>query len=77
VLLDLNLADLPGEDVLRRLRDDPGTASIPVVIVSADAMPRHAQRLIAAGAAGYITKPIDVQEILRVIDDALNSLDPR
>jgi signal transduction histidine kinase/CheY-like chemotaxis protein len=75
VLLDLNLADLPGEDVLRRLRDDPGTANIPVVIVSADAMPRHAQRLIAAGAASYITKPIDVPEVLRVVDDALNVLD--
>jgi CheY-like chemotaxis protein len=68
ILLDLNLADLPGEEVLRQLRDDPATASIPVVIVSADAMPRHAQRLIAAGAASFITKPIDVQEMLGAID---------
>jgi signal transduction histidine kinase/ActR/RegA family two-component response regulator len=71
VLLDLNLADMPGEDVLRRLRDDPDTAGIPVVIVSADALPRNAQRLVSAGAFAYITKPIDVQEILRVMDEAI------
>jgi signal transduction histidine kinase/ActR/RegA family two-component response regulator len=73
VLLDLNLADLPGEEVLRRLQDDPSTANIPVAIVSADAMPRNAQRLLTAGAAAYLTKPIDVQEMLHVIDDALSA----
>jgi PAS domain S-box-containing protein len=71
VLLDLHLPDMSGEQVLQRLRDDPATASIPVVIVSADATVGQVQRLLSAGAAGYLTKPIDVRELLRIIDEAL------
>lgn len=71
VLLDLHLPDMGGEQVLQRLRDDPATASIPVVIVSADATPSHARRLLAAGAVAYLPKPIDVRELLRLVDDAL------
>jgi signal transduction histidine kinase/ActR/RegA family two-component response regulator len=71
ILLDLHLPDMSGEQVLQRLRDDPATASIPVVIVSADATPGQVQRLLAVGAAGYLTKPIEVPELLRHVDDAL------
>jgi PAS domain S-box-containing protein len=68
VLLDLNLPDLGGEVVLRRLRADPRTRSIPVVIVSADASPGQAERLLAAGAAGYVTKPFRIPELLALLD---------
>ncbi len=71
VLLDLNLADVGGEEVLRALRDDPVTATIPVVIISADAMPRQVQRLLSAGATAYLTKPIDVRQLLELVDRAL------
>ncbi|HMJ94270.1 MAG TPA: ATP-binding protein [Thermoleophilaceae bacterium] len=71
VLLDLHLPDMDGEQVLQRLRDDPATASIPVVIVSADATPGRVQRLVSSGAVGYLTKPIDVRELLRLLDDAV------
>ena len=71
ILLDLNLADVAGEDVLHSLRDDPATAGIPVAIVSADAMPRQVQRLLAAGATAYLTKPIDVRELLDLVDKAI------
>ena len=71
VLLDLHLPDMGGEQVLQRLRDDPATASIPVVIVSADATPGHVQRLLGAGATAYLTKPVDVRELLRLLDDTL------
>jgi len=71
ILLDLNLADVAGEDVLHMLRDDPSTAGIPVAIVSADAMPRQVQRMLAAGATAYLTKPIDVRELLDLVDKAL------
>jgi PAS domain S-box-containing protein len=71
VLLDLHLPDMGGEEVLQRLRDDPDTAPIPVVIVSADATSGHVQQLLSAGAAAYLTKPIDVREILRLIDEAV------
>jgi signal transduction histidine kinase/ActR/RegA family two-component response regulator len=71
ILLDLNLVDLPGVEVLQILRDDPETADIPVAIVSADAMPRQVQRLMSSGAIAYLTKPIDIHKLLGVVDDAV------
>jgi signal transduction histidine kinase/CheY-like chemotaxis protein len=73
VLLDLDLADLPGEEVLRRLQADPVTAAIPVVIISADAMPGQVRRLLAQGASAYVTKPIDVRQLLGIVDLCLQS----
>jgi signal transduction histidine kinase/ActR/RegA family two-component response regulator len=69
VLLDLHLPDISGDEVLQRLRDDPATCSIPVVIVSADATPGQIQRLLSAGALAYLTKPIDVGQLLQIFDD--------
>jgi signal transduction histidine kinase/ActR/RegA family two-component response regulator len=71
ILLDLNLVDLPGVEVLKILRDDPETADIPVAIVSADAMPRQVQRLLSSGAVAYLTKPIDIHRLLELVDDAV------
>ena len=71
VLLDLHLPDLPGEEVLRRLRADPTTAGIPVIIVSADGAPAMIERMLAAGARAYVNKPIDVRKFLSVLDAAL------
>ncbi len=68
VLLDLHLPDIPGDEVLRRLRADPRTAGIPVVVVSADATPASLERLRAAGADAYLTKPLDVDEFLRAVE---------
>lgn len=73
VLLDLNLPGRNGDDILAHLQQDPETSSIPVVIVSADATPGQAERLLAAGARHHLTKPIDVDEALRVIDATLAS----
>jgi CheY-like chemotaxis protein len=58
ILLDLNLPDLHGDEVLRRLRADPRTSAIPVIVLSADATPATIARL--AGVAGYVTKPLDI-----------------
>lgn len=69
ILLDLHLPDLPGWDVLSQLKANPTTRHIPVVIISADATARQIKRLMAAGAAGYLTKPIDVNEFFRVLDE--------
>ncbi|MGH9179797.1 MAG: ATP-binding protein [Acidimicrobiales bacterium] len=71
ILLDLHLPDMGGEHVLQRLRDDPDTASIPVVMVSADATTGQVQRLLAAGASAYVTKPVDVPALLRALDLAM------
>jgi CheY-like chemotaxis protein len=70
ILLDLNLPDLPGEEVLRRLKNDPLTRDTPVVIISADALPGLADRLRASGAAGYLSKPFDVTQLLAVVDES-------
>jgi len=70
VLLDLHLPDMTGNEVLRRLREDDRTASIPVVVLSADASPRQADKLLEAGAQAYLTKPIDVQQLLTVLGEA-------
>jgi PAS domain S-box-containing protein len=71
VLLDLHLPDVPGEQILHRLRDNPTTCSIPVAILSADATAGQSQRLLAAGAKAYISKPLDVAELLRLIDETV------
>ncbi|HUY86984.1 MAG TPA: response regulator, partial [Acidimicrobiales bacterium] len=75
ILLDLHLPDVTGDEVLQVLRDNPSTASIPVAIVSADATPGQVQRLLNAGAVAYLTKPIDVEELLKIVDDSIG--DPR
>jgi PAS domain S-box-containing protein len=67
ILLDLHLPDLHGRDVLQALKDDAKTARIPVVVLSADATPSQVERLLAAGAADYATKPIDVEWLLDTV----------
>jgi CheY-like chemotaxis protein len=68
ILLDLHLPDLPGWEVLAQLKLGEMTSAIPVVVISADATPLQIKRLIKAGAASYLTKPLDVTEFLRVLD---------
>ncbi|MFO7892832.1 MAG: ATP-binding protein [Longimicrobiales bacterium] len=71
VLLDLHLPDIHGSEVLRRIQDDPATEQTPVVIISADVTSSQVQELLNAGATAYLTKPLDVQEFLRVVDEVL------
>ncbi len=72
ILLDLNLPDIHGSKVIRLLQDDEKTRGIPVVVISADAMPQQQKKLIESGAKEYLTKPLDVQEFLRVVDKYLS-----
>ena len=67
ILLDLHLPDIPGEQVLAALRGDHDLADTPVIIVSADASPVQAKRLLAAGANGYLTKPFDIDQLLGAV----------
>jgi signal transduction histidine kinase/ActR/RegA family two-component response regulator len=71
ILLDLHMPDVNGDEVLRQLREDPATATTPVVIVSADATAGQIERLLAEGATGYLTKPLDLQELLTVFNSAV------
>jgi CheY-like chemotaxis protein len=70
ILLDVHLPDIDGGEVLRLLRADPATAGTTIVFLSADATPRHVERLLAAGADAYLTKPFQVSELVQVVEAA-------
>lgn len=71
ILLDLNLPDIDGEEVLHRLRADERTRHIPVLVVSADATQRRIDDLLEAGVDDYVTKPVDVARLYEALDAAL------
>jgi CheY-like chemotaxis protein len=71
VLLDLELPDISGEQVLAELRADPATQAIPVIVISADIDPAVHHRILARGARFFLTKPYDVTDLLRLVDGAL------
>ena len=67
VLMDIQLPDLDGIAALRRLRADERTASIPVLALTAQAMHGDRERLLAAGFDGYVSKPVNVEELLATV----------
>jgi CheY-like chemotaxis protein len=71
ILLDLHLPEQHGDQVLRRLKEEVTTRSIPVVMISADATPKQMQTLIAAGAVDYLTKPIELRRLFDVLGEYL------
>jgi CheY-like chemotaxis protein len=76
ILLDLHLPDMPGQEVLRRLRAEPRTAQVPVIILSADARPSLIQALLDQGVRAFLTKPLDVRELLGLLDTVAGEGDP-
>jgi CheY-like chemotaxis protein len=72
VLMDINLPDISGIEVLKILREDPLTAHIPVIALSANAMPLNIQSGMEAGFFRYLTKPIKVNEFMAALDTALD-----
>ena len=68
VLMDIQLPDFDGITALARLREDPITRKIPVIAVSASAMPDDQQRIVASGFDAYVTKPIDVKSFLQTVE---------
>ena len=77
VLLDMQLPDISGLELLRHLKQDDSVADIPVVVVSADATPMQTQRALTSGALRYVTKPVDVTQLLQIVDDVLEAADTR
>lgn len=71
ILLDLHLPDMPGDEVLRRLRADVGTRDIPIIVLSADATPGRIEHLRANGASDYLTKPLQVVPFLEKLEEHL------
>ncbi|MBF0609958.1 MAG: PAS domain S-box protein [Magnetococcales bacterium] len=68
ILLDINLPGMNGYEVLKRLKDDPEVSSIPVVAISANAMPQDVAKGLSMGFRRYLTKPLDVHLFMETLD---------
>lgn len=71
ILMDINLPDIRGIRALRILAEDAITAHIPVIALSANAMPRDTEKGLKAGFFKYLTKPIKINEFTATLDEAL------
>ena len=69
--MDINLPDISGYEALKILRSDPATTHIPIIAISANAMPPDIERSLKAGFFRYLTKPIKVGEFMEALDVAL------
>jgi len=67
VLMDIQLPDIDGVQALHRLRADERTAAIPVLAVTAQAMQGDRQVFLAAGFDGYVSKPVNVRELIGTV----------
>ncbi len=72
ILMDMNLPGMSGAAAQQRLRADPLTCAIPVIALTANAMPADVKAGLAAGFFRYVTKPIDIDELLDAINSALS-----
>ncbi|MHB1085741.1 MAG: hybrid sensor histidine kinase/response regulator [Thiobacillus sp.] len=77
ILMDINLPGISGLDALQVLHADPATAHIPVIALSANAMPRDIEKGLAAGFFNYLTKPIKINGLMEALDKALACVDAR
>jgi CheY-like chemotaxis protein len=76
ILMDISLPGLDGWEATRRLKADEATRGIPVIALTAHAMPADRQRCFDAGCDGYETKPIDWERLTLCLDNSLNKKGP-
>ena len=69
--MDINLPGMSGIEAMKILRDDPVTAHIPIIALSANAVPRDIEKALEAGFFNYITEPIKVSQFMEALDVAL------
>jgi CheY-like chemotaxis protein len=73
----MHLPDADGMDLLRQLKADDATAAIPVIVVSADATPGRVEQALTLGAVRYVTKPLDMHQLLKALDQVLEETEAR
>jgi CheY-like chemotaxis protein len=71
ILLDLDLPDIHGSEVITHLQKEPATARIPIIVLSGDTTPSQIERMLVLGARNYVTKPFKVPAFLAVVDEVL------
>ena len=74
ILMDINLSGISGIEALKILGEDPVTAHIPVVALSANAMPRDIEKGMEAGFFRYLTKPIHFEQLTETLDSAFDTV---
>ena len=72
VLLDMMMPEIDGYEAMEKMNALPSIRKIPIVAVTAQAMPGDKERCLKAGASGYVSKPIDVEELEKLIHQLLN-----
>jgi two-component system cell cycle response regulator DivK len=68
ILMDINMPDMDGYTLTTRIRNMPGFESVPILALTANVMRGDKEKTIEAGCDGYIQKPIDIDELTRVIE---------
>jgi CheY-like chemotaxis protein len=76
ILMDINLPGISGIEAMQILRADPSTAHIPIMALSANAVPRDIEKALEAGFFSYLTKPIKVNQFMDALDVALKLSQP-
>lgn len=71
VLMDMMMPDMDGYEAMQKMRNHPQMSAIPVIAVTAQAMVGDKERCLAAGAVGYVSKPVNVDELLIQINNFL------
>jgi CheY-like chemotaxis protein len=73
ILMDLSMPEMDGWEAARRIRKNPKTGSIPIIAVTAHALPGDRQRALEAGCDEYITKPMDLEELVQLVNQVLST----
>jgi two-component system, cell cycle response regulator DivK len=73
IVMDIQLPEMDGLEITRRLKQQPGTADIPVIAVTSFAMKGDREKALAAGCAGYVTKPIDKTTFIKEVATHVSS----
>ncbi|NML68986.1 response regulator [Chryseobacterium sp. RP-3-3] len=71
ILMDMMMPEMDGYEAIRMIRNTPSMSEIPVIAVTAQAMPEDRQKCIDAGAQDYVSKPIDVDQLMTAIEKFL------
>ena len=71
ILMDYQLPGIDGIEAFRRIRGEPATAHVPIIAVTASAMPEETAKMMAAGFDGFLTKPLNIKEFVNAVADAV------